>query len=91
MTVSLHFHNTLLEQANTLNPESFFSHLNLAAVYSELGREEAAGAEISEVLLVNPQYTLEAFRLVLPDRAGIANLKEQSSRSLLSLSIFSYS
>ena len=48
-------------QALTHKPEwnvRLFSHLRLAASYSELGREEEARAEIAEVLKVNPQFSL---------------------------------
>ena len=56
---------TLL-RANSLNPDYLFSHILLVAVHSEEGRQEAAQTEIREVLRINPQYLLEAYRLVQP-------------------------
>jgi adenylate cyclase len=40
-------------------PHSQFSHLILAAIYSELGREEDARAAAAEVLRINPTFSLE--------------------------------
>jgi adenylate cyclase len=40
--------------------------VNLAFVYSELGREEEARAEAAEVLRLNPEYTLEVTKRRLP-------------------------
>ena len=37
-------------------------HLNLAAVYSELGKETEARAEVAEVLRINPHFSLEVYR-----------------------------
>lgn len=37
-------------------------HLNLAAAYSELGKEAEARAEIAEVLRLNPQFSLEVHK-----------------------------
>jgi adenylate cyclase len=42
------------------------AHQGLAAVYSELGREEEARAEAAEVLRINPQFSLEALQQRLP-------------------------
>jgi tetratricopeptide (TPR) repeat protein len=39
-----------------------FTHLGLAASYSELGREEEAQAEVAEILKINPQYSLAGMR-----------------------------
>jgi len=41
-------------------------HLNLAVIYSEMGREEEARAEAAEVLRINPNFSLEVARQVLP-------------------------
>jgi len=40
-------------------PNNFFSHLNLAATYSMLGREKEAQAEAADVLRLNPRFTLD--------------------------------
>lgn len=42
------------------------AHAGLAAVYSELGREEDARAEMAEVLKRNPTVSLEKVRQRLP-------------------------
>ena len=39
---------------------------NLAVVYSELGREEEARAEVAEILRLNPKYSLEVWRQIAP-------------------------
>jgi len=41
------------------DPDSQFSHMLLAATYSELGREEDARAAAAEVLRINPTFSLE--------------------------------
>ena len=43
-------------------PDHEITHANLAILYSELGREEEARAEVAEVLRINPRYTLEGMR-----------------------------
>jgi adenylate cyclase len=40
-------------------PNILSPHLTLAAVYSELGKEEEARAEAAEVLRLNPKFSLE--------------------------------
>lgn len=47
-------------------PTYFWVHMNLATAYSELGREEEARAEVTEVLLINPQFSLETLRQTAP-------------------------
>jgi adenylate cyclase len=46
------------EEALTRNPAFLGSHLILAEVYSELGREADARAQVAEVLKINPKYSL---------------------------------
>jgi hypothetical protein len=41
-------------------------HLMLAAVYSELGKEAEAQAEVAEVLRLNPKFSLEVHRQRMP-------------------------
>jgi tetratricopeptide (TPR) repeat protein len=43
-------------------PNILGAHLTLAAVYSELGREAEARAEVAEVLRINPKFSLEVHR-----------------------------
>jgi len=41
------------------NPNDITNRIRLAAVYSLLGREEDASAEVKEVLRLNPKYSIE--------------------------------
>jgi adenylate cyclase len=50
------------KKALTRNPDLLPVHVNLAAVYSELGREEEARAEVAEVLRINPKWSLEIWK-----------------------------
>jgi adenylate cyclase len=67
---------TALQRACTLNPEFLFPHIHLAALYSELGREEEARAEAAEVLRISPDYSLEVVQQILPfkDQAELERL-----------------
>jgi adenylate cyclase len=55
-----------LKQFLTHYPNILGAHLTLAAVYSELGREAEARAEVAEVLRINPQFSLEIHRQRVP-------------------------
>ena len=46
-------------------PNNFFAHLRLAATYSMMGLEKEAQAEASEVLRLNPKFSLDNFAKVL--------------------------
>jgi TolB-like protein/Flp pilus assembly protein TadD len=50
-----------LEKARTRNPNFLATHMSLAFIYSELGREEEARAEVVEVLRINPNFSLETW------------------------------
>ena len=52
----------VLKKAITRNPDLLPAHINLAVVYSELGREEEARAESAEVLRINPKWSLEIWK-----------------------------
>jgi adenylate cyclase len=52
---------TALRKALTFN-DYWNAHLQLAATYSELGREREAQAEVAEVVRTNPQMSLEVLR-----------------------------
>jgi adenylate cyclase len=56
----------LLVQRVTRNPVTDVSRALLAACYGHLGRFEEARATWQEVLRVNPDYSLEYRRKVLP-------------------------
>jgi adenylate cyclase len=51
-----------LKQYLTHYPNFLGAHLILAAVYSELGKEAEAQAEATEVLRINPQFSLEVHK-----------------------------
>jgi tetratricopeptide (TPR) repeat protein len=55
-----------LKQFVTRYPDLLGAHLNLAAVYSELGKEAEARAEAVEVLRINPDFSLEVHRQRMP-------------------------
>ena len=47
-------------------PDLLGAHLTLAAVYSELGKEAEAHAEATEVLRINPKFSLEVHKQRMP-------------------------
>jgi len=52
-------------------PNNFFAHLNLCATYSMMGLEKEARAEASEVLRLNPKFSLDYL-------AKVSGFKDQS-------------
>jgi tetratricopeptide (TPR) repeat protein len=58
-----------LKQYLTRYPNHLGTHLTLAAVYSELGKEAEARAEAVEVLRLNPQFSLEVHKERVPIKA----------------------
>jgi len=56
----------LLRRFSSRYPNVLAAHLNLAAVYSELGKEAEARAEAAEVLRINPKFSLEVHRQRMP-------------------------
>jgi adenylate cyclase len=57
---------TALKRHLARHPANSSAHLYLAAVYSEMDQEEAAQAEATEILRVNPQFSLEVWRQRVP-------------------------
>ena len=51
-----------LKRSINASPHYLPSHVNLAAIYSELGREEEARAEAAEILRISPNFSLEVWR-----------------------------
>jgi adenylate cyclase len=51
-----------LKKDVSANPNYLPPHLNLAAVYSTLGREEEAKAEAMEILRISPDFSLASMR-----------------------------
>jgi len=54
------------KEALTRNPAFLGSYLILAEIYSELGREADARAQVAQVLRISPNYSLEMARETLP-------------------------
>jgi adenylate cyclase len=48
------------KQALLRNPDSYLPHMNLAVTYIALGREKEARSEASEVLRLNPKFSVDA-------------------------------
>jgi adenylate cyclase len=55
-----------LKQFLSRYPNILGPHLTLAAVYSELGKEAEARAEVAEVLRINPKFSLEVHKQRAP-------------------------
>ena len=55
-----------MKQFLTHYPNILGTHLTLAAVYSELGKEAEARAEAAEVLRLNPKFSLEVHKERVP-------------------------
>ena len=51
-----------LKQSLSRYPNILGARLTLAAVYSELGKDAEARAEVAEVLRLNPQFSLEVYK-----------------------------
>ena len=50
------------QQAVNLWPNYLAAHAYLAVLYSELGREEEARAEVAAILRISPHFTLEGMK-----------------------------
>jgi tetratricopeptide (TPR) repeat protein len=57
---------TALKKALNGSPADLDTHLFLAAVYSEVGRDAETQAEAAEVLQINPQWSLEVWKQRAP-------------------------
>ena len=55
-----------LKQYLSRYPNMLDAHLTLVAVYSELGKEAEAQAEVAEVLRINPRFSLEVHKQRVP-------------------------
>jgi adenylate cyclase len=55
-----------LKKSVTLNPNFLPAHFNLAICYAELGREDEARAEVTEILRLEPDYSLERAKQQMP-------------------------
>jgi adenylate cyclase len=57
-----------LKKSVTLNPNFLPAHFNLAICYAELGREDEARAEVTEILRLEPDYSLEHAKQQMPHK-----------------------
>ena len=57
---------TAQKSALLRNPDFLSGHTVLAALYSELGREEEARAEVAEMLRISPQFSLKVYGQRIP-------------------------
>jgi adenylate cyclase len=66
----------VFKKAINLAPDSLYAHVGLAATYSLAGRDEEARAEASEVLRIQPKFSLErvAKRVTYKNKADIDRL-----------------
>jgi adenylate cyclase len=55
-----------LKQAIRNRPQMFQAHLELAACYAGLGKEEEARAAAAEVLKMHPKFTVEGYAAIFP-------------------------
>jgi adenylate cyclase len=55
-----------LERSISRNPNRLDTHLMLAVVYSELGQAAEARAEATEVLRLNPHFSLAVHKQRMP-------------------------
>ena len=53
-------------KALQLSPDSFFAHVGLASTYSMMGREKEARAEATEIIRINPKFSLDYLAKVNP-------------------------
>jgi adenylate cyclase len=59
-----------LKKAAQLAPEDIYSHLQLVRCYDKMGKDTEAKSEVSEVLRINPKFSLETFAKVVPSGRG---------------------
>jgi adenylate cyclase len=56
------------KRALIISPDHLGAHIALVVSYSALGREEEARAEAAEVLRINPNFSLEVARQMIPHK-----------------------
>ncbi len=59
---------TVLKRAIRREPDYIVNHVLLAAAYAHSGKDEDARAEAAEILRLNPNFTLRAFKAFVPIR-----------------------
>ncbi len=56
------------EKVVTRQPDNLFAHIGLTSVYSLSGREKEAGAAASEVIKINPKFSVERIAKTWPGK-----------------------
>jgi adenylate cyclase len=54
------------KRALARSPDFLVAHVGLAVMYSELGREQDAQAEVAEILRIYPHFSLERWQQGIP-------------------------
>jgi adenylate cyclase len=64
-------------------PENIMAHVGLLVTYSMMGREKEARAEASEVLRINPRFSVDNFAKALPykDQSVIDKIIDASHKA----------
>jgi adenylate cyclase len=63
-------------------PDNFWSHAYLVQDYIELGRDDAARAEATEVLRLNPQFSLKMMSPTVSPKGKVLEYQERFNRDL---------
>jgi adenylate cyclase len=58
----------VFKQVLTYNPDYWAAHWGLAIIYSELGREEEARTAGTEILRIMPQFSVERWKQMVPEK-----------------------
>ena len=61
---ALHAYDKLLDRAQKGDFAPLFAHLGLCAAYAELGNEEEARVHVSEIMKLNPNFSVESARKI---------------------------
>ena len=67
------------EKAIRLSPDNILAHVGLAATYSMMSREKEAHAEATEVLRINPKFSVDYFAKTLSYKTQSENAKTVSA------------
>jgi adenylate cyclase len=54
------------KKALQFSPDYILAHVDLAATYGMMGREKEARAEATEVLRINPKFSVDSYAKILP-------------------------
>jgi adenylate cyclase len=73
----------VLKRALIRNPDFLPTHVVLAFIYGETGREDEARAQVAEILRISPHYSVEVMRETVPiqDQAALETVLEGLSKA----------